>query len=107
MEARGIYTSNKEKVLAAVMQMWESEYFMEKDLTNWEKKPTVNKIWAKVQTYFKGLYNDKNSLQPPKPGSPDSGKQSAMLGNRGKPVLMSSGQTMTTPQGRRERERVK
>ena len=46
LDARDIDTSNDEQLIAAVVRMYESEYFSEKDLMDWEKKPAADQNWA-------------------------------------------------------------
>ena len=41
LEYRDIDTFNDEKVMAAVARMYESGFFKEKDLVDWEKKPVT------------------------------------------------------------------
>ena len=43
---------------AAVARMWESGFFTEEKLIEWEKKDGGDQTWAAVQTYFGGLYHD-------------------------------------------------
>ena len=58
LASRGITTSEDEKVTAAVARMWESGFFTEEKLIEWEKKDGDDQTWAAVQTYFGGLYHD-------------------------------------------------
>ena len=58
LASRGITTSDDEKVTAAVARMWESGFYTEEKLIEWEKKDDEEQTWAAVQTYFGGLYHD-------------------------------------------------
>ena len=58
LESRNIATSAEEKVSAAVARMWESSFFTEEKLIEWEQKAEVDKTWPNVQTYFGKLYHD-------------------------------------------------
>ena len=58
LTARAIETTENEKATAAVAQMWESEFFTEEKMVEWEKKTEAAQGWAHVQTYFLGLYHD-------------------------------------------------
>ena len=59
LELRDIDTSNNEKVMAAVARMYESGFFKEKDLANWEKKPAADQNWATFKAYFGEIFTDK------------------------------------------------
>jgi hypothetical protein len=49
---RRIATSNKEKTMAAVAQMWQSGMFTEDQMVVWENRGTMAQTWAALQTYF-------------------------------------------------------
>ena len=55
---RDIPTSDEEKANAAVARMWESGFFTETKLTDWERKPKAKRGWPEVKTYFEQLYHD-------------------------------------------------
>jgi hypothetical protein len=48
----GIATSNKEKMMAAGAQMWQSEMFTEDQMVVWENRGVVVQMWVALQTYF-------------------------------------------------------
>ena len=48
----GITTSEEEKMMAAGVQMWNSEMFIEDQMVAWENKTVVQQTWAALQTYF-------------------------------------------------------
>jgi hypothetical protein len=48
----GIATSNKEKMMAAGAQMWQSEMFTEEQMVFWENRGAMVQMWAALQTYF-------------------------------------------------------
>jgi hypothetical protein len=49
---RGITTSNKEKMMAAGVQMWRSEMFTEDQMVVWENRGAMAQMWVALQTYF-------------------------------------------------------
>jgi hypothetical protein len=49
---RRIVTSNKEKTMAAGVQMWQLEMFTEDQMVIWENKGAMAQMWAALQTYF-------------------------------------------------------
>jgi hypothetical protein len=49
---RRIAMSNKEKLMAAGVQMWQSEIFTEDQMVVWENRGTMAQMWAALQTYF-------------------------------------------------------
>jgi hypothetical protein len=49
---RSFATSDAEKTMVAVAQMWQSEMFMEDQMVAWENKSAAQQTWAKLQTYF-------------------------------------------------------
>jgi hypothetical protein len=49
---RGIVTSNEEKTMAAGVQMWQSEMFIEDQMVVWENWGVMVQTWAALQTYF-------------------------------------------------------
>jgi len=59
LESQYIDTSNDEKVMVPVARMYESGFFKEKDLTDWEKKPAADQNWAKLKSYFGEIYTNK------------------------------------------------
>jgi hypothetical protein len=48
----GITTSNKEKMMAAGVKMWQSEMFTEDQMVVWENRGAMVQMWAALQTYF-------------------------------------------------------
>jgi hypothetical protein len=49
---RGIATSKEEKMMAAGVQMWDSEMFIEYQMVAWENRTAEQQTWAVLQTYF-------------------------------------------------------
>ena len=49
-------------IMACVARMFESKYFTEEKLIEWENKPDADKTWALVKTYFTTLYNDRRQF---------------------------------------------
>jgi hypothetical protein len=49
---RGITMSNKEKMMAAGAQMWQSEMFTEDQMVVWENRGAMAQTWAALHTYF-------------------------------------------------------
>ena len=45
--------------MAAVARMYESEYFTEKDLMEWEKKSVAEQNWVQFKKFFGDIYQDK------------------------------------------------
>ena len=48
-------------MVAAVAWMWESGFFTEEKLIEWEKKKEVDQNRVEVQSYFGELYHDHNN----------------------------------------------
>ena len=45
-------------MVAAVAHMWESGFFTDEKLIEWEKKMKANQNWEEVQSYFGELYHN-------------------------------------------------
>ena len=58
LTTRGIDTTLVEKATAAVAQMWNSGFFTEEKLIEWEKKAAADQTYANVETFFGELYHD-------------------------------------------------
>ena len=58
LNSRNIATSEEEKIMAAVARMWDSGFFTEEKLIEWEGKDAALKTWANVQSFFGKLYHD-------------------------------------------------
>jgi hypothetical protein len=48
----GIAMSDKEKTMAAGVQMWQSEMFTKDQMVVWENRGAMAQTWAALQTYF-------------------------------------------------------
>jgi hypothetical protein len=48
----GTATSDKEKTMAAGVQMWQLEIFTEDQMVVWENRGTMAQTWVALQTYF-------------------------------------------------------
>jgi hypothetical protein len=56
LNTRGIVTSDGEQIMAGVARMFESEYFTEEKMIDWESKDDAEKTWNNVKIYFTALY---------------------------------------------------
>ncbi len=57
-----ITTSNKEKTMAAGVQMWQSEMFTEDQMVVWENRGAMAQMWAALQTYFTEKWLEQKEL---------------------------------------------
>ena len=50
--------TERQKIVHAVKQMYDSHCFDARDMRDWERKPDADKTWVHLQTYFNELYED-------------------------------------------------
>ena len=62
MTTRDIQVSDDDIVMAAVARMFESGYFTEEKMIEWESKPNADKTWANVKIFFTKLYQDREQF---------------------------------------------
>ena len=59
LDTRVIPTTKSEKIMAATARMYQSGYFIQANLIDWENKSEVDKMWVNVKNYFTDLYQSQ------------------------------------------------
>ena len=57
----GIVITAEDKLQHFILQMYASNCFDEKQMMEWEKKPTADKTWANATSYFKEIIREQET----------------------------------------------
>ena len=55
--------TGRQKISKAVKEMYDSNLFDARDMKTWEKKPSADKTWVHLRTYFTDLYTDNKQYK--------------------------------------------
>ena len=95
----GVPINDSDKVQIYIENMYMSDMFDEREMTEWEEKAEADKTWATAKTYFSSLYKKRkkyNSDMKARGVGFESANSLAQNYQPGNPPSVSGGATVIT-----------